>query len=388
MPDNNPSRATKSEADFNWIRKIVLQVILTATGALIALWLIYALRSVLILLAFTIIFCYLVNPLVELVERLPVFRRREIRIPRWLAVAIVYLGLIVSLFFTLERIVPLLTEQLTAFFENMPGYARGLNQYVQWLTALPSRYRLPANWKQSLIDSLNGASLNLVEWVKLVIAKTLQVTLYLPWLVLIPVIGFFFLKDAKMISDKLLTSFPHADKRYRVALFLKDVSATLAAYIRAQLLACLIVGFIEGIGLWLLGIPYPLVFGVGAGLLEFVPIVGPLTLGIVACFVAGFASWRHALLIGGFLALFRIIHDYVIYPRLISEGIEMHPVVVILAVLCGAELGGVVGVFLSVPVMALLIVCYRHWRDLQLDRSAVLVKVNDSSLIESELTRD
>lgn len=388
MLDHNQSRATNNEADFTRARRIVLQVILLATAAIATAWLLYALRSIVVLLAFTIIFCYLINPLVELVERPVRLGHRRIRPPRWLAVTIVYLGLIGGLSIMLERVAPLLTDQLTAFFENAPNYARELNQYVQWAITLPSRYRLPGNWKQSLTDGLNAATGNLIEWAKLIVAKTFRVTLYLPWLALIPVLGFFFLKDAKLISDKLLTSFPHADMRHRVALFLKDVSATLAAYIRAQVIACLIVGVIEGVGLWLLGIPYPLVFAAAAGLLEFIPIIGPLTLGVIACFVAGFSSWQHALLIAGFLALFRIIHDYVIYPRLLSEGIEMHPVVVILAVLCGAELGGVVGVFLSVPVMALLMVCFRHWRDLQLDRSAALVGVDQSPLIESVLTQD
>ena len=120
---------------------------------------------------------------------------------------------------------------------------------------------------------------------------------YLLWLVLIPVLGFFFLKDAKAISDRFLSSLPAADMRYRVATFLKDVSETMAGYIRAQLLACLIVGVVVGVGLWLLGLPYPLVFGVGAGLFEFVPVVGPLSLGAVAVLVASFHSWRNALLV-------------------------------------------------------------------------------------------
>jgi predicted PurR-regulated permease PerM len=70
------------------------------------------------------------------------------------------------------------------------------------------------------------------------------------------------------------------------------------------------------------------------------------------------------MIIAIFLIVFRLIHDYVIYPRLVSEGMKLHPVVVILAVVCGAELGGMVGVFLSVPVAALLLVCARHWRTL------------------------
>jgi predicted PurR-regulated permease PerM len=198
--------------------------------------------------------------------------------------------------------------------------------------------------------------------------SAVSLTLYAPWLVLIPVLGFFFLKDARKFSDQLLSSLPQADLRVRVANFLKDVSETLAAYIRAQLLACLLIGMIVGAGLKLLDVSYPLVLGVAAGLLEFVPVVGPAVLGLTATLVASFYSWRSALAVALFLIILRVLHDYVIYPRLISQGVEIHPVLVILAVLCGAELGGIVGIFLGVPTAALLLVCFRHWRDLQIDR--------------------
>src|SRR5262249_58921206 len=111
---------------------------------------------------------------------------------------------------------------------------------------------------------------------------------------------------------RLLSSLPAADMRYRVATFLNDVSETMAGYIRAQLLACLIVGVVMGVGLWLLGLPYPLVFGVGAGLFAFVPLVGPISLGPVTVLVASFHSWRNALLVFAFLAILRVIQDYVL----------------------------------------------------------------------------
>jgi predicted PurR-regulated permease PerM len=228
---------------------------------------------------------------------------------------------------------------------------------------------------------VNGTIAGLLAWLQALALGTVRLAPYLVWLVLIPVLGFFFLKDAKAISDKFLSTLPAADLRYRAAVFLKDVSETMAAYIRAQLLACLLVGVIVGGGLWLLGLPYPLVFAVGAGLFEFVPVVGPISLGAVAILVASFHSWRNAFLVFVFLAVYRLIHDYVIYPRLISRGVEVHPVVVILAVLSGAELGGVAGVFLSVPVAALLIVCFRHWRDLRQDRSMALVGPDNEPLL-------
>lgn len=350
------------------IRRTVLQVIGLVVMSLTVLWLFYTLRAVLLLLAFTVIFCYLIAPLVDFVERPMRLRGYEWRVPRVFAITVVYLLLGGLLVFMLDQLIPLLSEQLSTLADNMPGYARQFDQYTKWIATLPNRYRLPVAWRQSVSEWLDTLLLGVAGWLQTIALRTVRLTLFLPWLLLIPVIGFFFLKDARAFSSKLLASLPPGDRRYRVAVFLKDVSATLAAYIRAQLLACVIVSVVEGTGLWFLGVPYSLVLAVAAGVFEFVPLVGPVMLGLIAALVASFHSWHAALVVIGFLALYRIIHDYIIYPRLITRGVEIHPVVVVLAVLAGAELGGVTGVFLSVPMAALLIVCWRHWRGLQLDR--------------------
>ncbi|MCG3160687.1 MAG: putative transport protein [Acidobacteria bacterium] len=376
-----PFHANSPLSDPARVRRIVAQIILLVAAAVAIVWLLYALQLILLLLAFTAIFCYLIAPLVNFFEFSIRIGRFSLRVPHVVAIIIVYLLIGAAVVFALEKIAPLLSDQLSAFFDNMPNYAKQLDQYAKQLSALPNRYRLPASWRQSLTDGIDATIAGLLNWLQAVALRTVRMAPYLLWLVLIPVLGFFFLKDAKKLSDKFLSTLPAADLRYRVAVFLKDVSETLAAYIRAQLLACLIVGVIVGVGLWLLGLRYPVIFGVGAGLFEFVPVVGPLTVGIVATLVASFHSWHNAFLVFAFLAIYRLIHDYVIYPRLISQGVEVHPVVVILAVVSGAEIGGVTGVFLSVPVAALLIVCWRHWRDLQQDRSLALT--GDQQLIES-----
>src|SRR5262245_39788976 len=375
-----PLNANSLLTDPAHVRRIVTQALLVIAAAAAIVWLLFALRMILLLLAFTAIFCYLIAPLVDLFEFPIRTGRFVLRIPHTVAIIIVYLLMAGAVAFMLEKVGPLLSEQLSGFFGNMPDYAKRLGEYAKQLSALPSRYRLPPIWQQSLVDGMNAAAAGLLNWLQEVALKTVRMTPYLLWFVLIPVLGFFFLKDAKSISNRFLSSLPAADMRYRVAMFLKDVSETMAGYIRAQLLACLIVGAVVGVGLWLLGLPYPLVFGIGAGLFEFAPAVGPISLGAVAILVASFHSWRNALLVFAFLAVYRVIHDYTIFPRLISRGVEVHPVVVILAVLSGAELGGVIGVFLSVPVAALLIVCWRHWRDLRQDRSLALVGSDDEPL--------
>ena len=346
------------------LQRNVLQIILLVLAAALVLWLLYALRKIILLLVFTVLFCYLIAPLVELLAGPHRLGPLAWRAPRALAVLAVYLLLSAGILQAVDWLAPVFADQFNALVGNAPNYVKQFNQYTQSLERLPARYRLPSRWQQEFSEWLALALNRAWDWVQALALNTVSLTLYLDWLVLIPVLGFFFLKDARNFRQRFLAALPKADVRVRVADFLQDVSATLAAYIRAQLLACVLIGVIVGTGLRLLDVAYPLVFGVVAGLLEFIPVLGPAALGIVAVLVASFHSWSSAGAVLVFLVVLRLLHDYIVYPRLLAREIELHPVLVILAVLCGAELGGVTGVFLGVPVMALLLVCLRHWRDL------------------------
>src|SRR5206468_3980459 len=107
----------------------------------------------------------------------------------------------------------------------------------------------------------------------------------LPWLFLVPILAFFLLKDGADIRRTVITALPHA-VRLRGHRLLEDLNAAVAAYIRAQLLACVLVGSVCGIGFALIGVPYPVVLGVVAGVLEFIPLVGPLLVAGAASIVA------------------------------------------------------------------------------------------------------
>ena len=155
---------------------------------------------------------------------------------------------------------------------------------------------------------------------------------------------------------------PRGRWRWRGDEFFQDVNSTLAAYIRAQLTACFLVGIICSLGFWVIGLPSPLVLGFIAGALEFIPLVGPLVIALLLTLLAILHSglgMAFAVLL--FLGVLRIVQDYVIYPRVIGRGIHLHPLAVILAILCGAELAGVAGIFLAIPLIAILTVSYRHW---------------------------
>ncbi len=184
---------------------------------------------------------------------------------------------------------------------------------------------------------------------------------YLLWLIIVPIFSFFLLKDAAKIEHSLVALLPNEKLRKRAHWLLEDVSKTLAAYIRAQITACIEVGILVTIGFSIIGVPYAIVMGAVAGLLEFLPMIGPFIFAIIAFLLALTVSLKQALVVALFLAVLRIAQDYIIYPRIVGHGIEMHPLVVIIAILSGFELGGLVGVFLSIPFVGLMIVAYNHY---------------------------
>jgi len=172
------------------------------------------------------------------------------------------------------------------------------------------------------------------------------------------------LKDAESFRRSALLMLPRGRWRWRGDEFFQDVNSTLAAYIRAQLTACLLIGVICSLGFTALGLPGALVMGVLAGFFEFVPLVGPVAIALMAAILAMFhAGPFNAFLVLLFLGVLRIAQDYAIYPRLIGQGIHLHPLAVIFAILAGEKLAGVAGIFLAIPVVAILTVSYRHWME-------------------------
>lgn len=142
---------------------------------------------------------------------------------------------------------------------------------------------------------------------------------------------------------------------------MSDVNTTLAAYTRAQLISCVIIGIICTAGFYFIGLKYALLLGILAGIFEFVPLLGPLSIAIIVTTTAAASDdpWK-ALYVAAFLIVLRIIHDYITYPRIVRGGIHLHPLAIILSVLAGEQVAGIAGVFLSIPIVAIATVIYRH----------------------------
>jgi len=291
-------------------------------------------------------------------------RGRTLALPRVAAICFAYVIIALGIVLAFYLIVPSLGNQFPEFAGQAKGYWKNVGEKVQQLNEYFRSHRMPG----PVVDAVNNAIPGLLEKVSHTVSDFVTHALgyvgYLPWLVLIPILAFFLLKDAEGFRRSALQMLPKGRWRWRGDEFFQDVNSTLAAYIRAQLTACLFIGIVCAIGFTLLGLPGPVVMGFIAGLFEFIPLVGPLSVALMAALLAVLHTGPlSAFLILLFLGVLRVVQDYVIYPRLIGQGIHLHPLAVIFAILAGHELAGVAGIFLAIPVVAILTVSYRHWME-------------------------
>ena len=380
--DQTPAKETAVAA---WVQtRVVLRIILLLLAVAALLWIIYKLTTVLLLLVLSIFFAYLVAPLVDLVEKPVSIGGRNRKMPRGLAIGVVYLFLFTvigaGIYFLVPQFAaqfPEFKQQATAYYKTITTTSDRINQYFM-------QHRMP----EGVVKAVNNTVLGLIqkggEIASAAFEKMLGTIIFLPWLVLIPILAFFLLKDADSFRRSALAMLPRGRLRWRGDELFQDINSTLAAYIRAQLTACLLIGAICSIGFALIGLPSPLVLGLIAGMLEFVPLVGPLVVAILVALLALLHSGLGmAFVVLLFLGVLRVVQDYVIYPRIIGQGIHLHPLAVILAILAGAEIAGVAGIFLAIPAIAILTVSYRHW--LEHRGSETIAEVIEQAVVEAEV---
>jgi predicted PurR-regulated permease PerM len=350
------------DASYGPSTRVVLRIIMVLLAVGVVLWIISKITGILLLLVLSIFFAYFVSPLVEFLRRQRTIGHRKVAIPKVIAIALSYLIILAAIVFAVFVILPSLSNQFPEFADQAKSYWKSLGDRTTEIMKYSRRLPPP------VVNAVNNAVPKVVDAVSATATEfatsALGYVVYIPWLVLIPILAFFLLKDAESFRRSALLMLPRGRWRWRGDEFFQDINHTLAAYIRAQLTACLFIGIVCSLGFTLLGLPGGLVMGVLAGVFEFVPLVGPLTIALLAALLAMFhAGPFNAFLVLLFLGVLRIVQDYVIYPRLIGQGIHLHPLAVIFAILAGEKLAGVAGIFLAIPVVAIVTVSYRHWME-------------------------
>lgn len=314
----------------------------------------YAARRTLIAFLFAVFFAYLVDPAVSRVEK---FARS-----RGGAIAVIYLLILLmlgTLFFFIGPRIGHETQKLT---DSMPSLMDRINsgQIVQDIGIEHGLTENTRNQLSAFLKAHTGDLLKLAQRVGLKIAEVAQES----WiLVLIPILAAFFLKDGRAFSQVALSFVHSKPQREFLQGVINDMNLMLAQFIRAQLtLAALSwVAYASFLGL-IMHVPYALMLGTAGGILEFIPVVGPLVASMLIIGVALLNGYQYWVIVAVFLVIWRLVQDYIVSPRIMGKTMELHPLAAIFGVLAGAEIAGVLGVYLSIPVMASLRIVWRRWR--------------------------
>ncbi|HXI42898.1 MAG TPA: AI-2E family transporter [Bryobacteraceae bacterium] len=320
----------------------------TAAAILLLLTAVYLIRTTLFVFIVALLFAYLLTPLVDFLDRiLPASRTRT---PALIVAYVMVTGAVIFAGVELGSRIVLEAQSLIERV-NLSGK-----------TAEPA----PVTAQPEIVDRiLSGIqsqfrqhTADIVSFLPRAGLKALSIAGDLVWIVIVPILSFFFLKDGRIMREKILDLMDEGPRRDLVEDVVKDMNVLLAQYMRALLVLSMFTLVFFSFYLSVTRVPYALLLAAIAAILEFIPMIGPFTAAVTILLVAGFSGYPHLLFILIFLGVYRLFQDYVLSPHLLSEGMELHPLLVMFGVFAGGELGGIPGSFLSVPILAMARILY------------------------------
>jgi predicted PurR-regulated permease PerM len=311
------------------------------------------LRETLFIFVVALLFAYLLWPVVKFLDqRLP--GRSKV-----LALTLVYVALVGFLLVIGIAIGSRVVQQANALAARLPELLTKFQPPVA-PAGTPSPQTLKSTIISAVQQQLAHHSRDLLALLPKAALGVIARAGNLIFIVLVPILSFFFLKDGQEIRSSVLGFLAQGSRRDTVEKIAADLHVLLAQYMRALVLMGVVASLAYGFFLSIVGVPYAILLAAVAFPLEFIPMVGPLAGAIIVLLVAGMSGSHHLLAILVFLIAFRLFQDYVVSPHLLSAGMKLHPLLVIFGVLAGGSIAGVAGSFLSVPVLATLRIVYRQ----------------------------
>ncbi|TXH65582.1 MAG: AI-2E family transporter [Lysobacteraceae bacterium] len=336
-----------------FFRRLQWALLLIGVGALI--WL---LAPVLTPFAAAALLAWLGDPVVDRLQKRGMSRNR--------AVGLVFSLMLLALIALVLVLIPVIQDQVLVLARSVPDYFEwivrtglpwlqaktGLN-LAAWLDPDYLLEMLKRNWKGAggiatqVLGYLTHSSFAVLGWVAN--------------LVLIPFITFFFLRDWDALIKRAADLVP----RNRIAMvgqLARESDAVLGSFLRGQFMVMLAMGVFYASGLWIVGLEVGVLIGVLAGLLTFIPYIGPTTvlLGGVTAALVQFGDWQHLVGVLVVWGLGQLLESYVLTPKLVGDRVGLSPVTVVFAVMAGGTLFGFLGMLLALPVASVANVLIRH----------------------------
>jgi predicted PurR-regulated permease PerM len=356
LPVVSPIRETlmiqRRRVDELWRSRDFRALIFLGVLATFLLILAIAIRGILGPFILAGILAMMLNPIVNAAERR--------RVPRIAAVLVLYGILGAALAAAVLFLVPLIQQEFTSLVAQGPAIA----SYFQELADkehVVSVLGVPVDLRQAYSDSVRNLPALLAGHLSSVVQNVFMLLNWIFQTVLVLLVAFFLVKDAPRIRRFLKTLVPHG-YRTDVHELAADIYRMLAAYMRGQLLICALVGIVTGIAMWIVGIPYALALGIVAGVTAFIPFIGPFLGALPAVAIAAFvsqSSGKVILVLVIYFVISNVIYNFV-SPKVFGDAVNLSPMLIIIAFVVGGYLGGILGLFVAVPVAATLRILFEY----------------------------
>lgn len=292
---------------------------------------------------------YLLHPIVESIH--------EKGMHRGLAIFLIYVLFFGGIGVALYKGIPVFITQLRDLSENAPIFAE---QYRGWINAIQTH---TAQWPDGLQGRMNDGIDAFERKVDAIL--TLFIEFLMNFLnsalvlMIIPFIAFYMLKDFHLIKRAAWYLTPKQWRKQGIR-FLRDVDESLGSYIRGQLLVCLILGGISALLFWVFHLKYPLLLGMIVGITDLIPYFGPIIGAVPAVIIAATMSPKLVIITIVIIFVIQFLEGNILSPYIVGRSLRMHPLVIMLAITAGGEIGGLVGLILAVPALVVLRVALIH----------------------------
>jgi predicted PurR-regulated permease PerM len=320
-------------------KKVIIEFsyksIFWVVGLIASLWLIIELRNILIALLLAFIFATAISPLINLLQKRG--------IPRPISISLVYIFLFSLLFLVVRLVVPPFAEQVSSIVDNRIDYASKVSSYFHTLSP-----KIRESINTGLYESLG--SLEKLDFSS-IFSSARGIFSGVIEFILVLAISFYMLMNKRGVEDTITGYIPKQFQKKVTSLYRK-IAQKMTFWLRGQIALAVIIFLVNLVGLSFLKVEYALTLALVAGLLEVVPVIGPIIAGVLAVTVALTQSPVLALIVALWFILVQQLENHVIVPQVMKKSLGLSPIVVILALLIGGQLMGFVGILISVPIAA------------------------------------
>jgi predicted PurR-regulated permease PerM len=324
----------------------VLQVAGLLLGVAAVLWIIWTARQVITWIFVSAFLAMALNPAVSLLQSRAVKRRLA-------AAAVIYLVAIIALVGLGWLLVPPLIDQVSGLGRAVPGYAHDLTAGEGPLGFLERDYHVVEKARQAVSGGEGGGASKLLGGAGTVVSLTRSVVTGVVGFVTIIFLTFFMILEGPGWVERGLGVLPAAS-RARWRNVAHRVSGTVSGYVSGNLVLSLIAGLTSALVLWLAGVPFAVALGLLVAILDLVPLAGATLAGVVLAIVAFLTSITAGIVVVTFFVLYQQLENHVLQPLVYGRTVQLSPLVVLIAILIGAEVAGVLGALAAIPVAGTL----------------------------------